>query len=57
MNHSLLIELHTEELHLKSLKALSESFANSILAALKNKPSHRPTASARPMPRRVVWPC
>ena len=37
MNHSLLIELHTEELPPKSLKALSESFANSILAALKEQ--------------------
>ena len=37
MNHSLLIELHTEELPSKSLKALSESFANSVLAALKEQ--------------------
>lgn len=37
MNHSLLIELHTEELPPKSLKALSESFANSVLAALKEQ--------------------
>ena len=37
MSHSLLIELHTEELPPKSLKALSDSFANSVLAALKEQ--------------------
>ncbi len=37
MNHSLLIELRTEELPPKSLKALSESFAASVFAALKEQ--------------------
>ncbi len=37
MSQSLLIELRTEELPPKSLKALSESFANSIFAALKDQ--------------------
>ena len=37
MNNSLLIELRTEELPPKSLKALSESFANSVFAALKEQ--------------------
>ena len=37
MNHSLLIELRTEELPPKSLKALSESFASSVFAALKEQ--------------------
>jgi len=37
MNNSLLIELRTEELPPKSLKALSESFASSVFAALKEQ--------------------
>ena len=37
MNNSLLIELRTEELPPKSLKALSDSFANSVFAALKDQ--------------------
>ena len=37
MSQSLLIELRTEELPPKSLKALSESFANSVFAALKEQ--------------------
>jgi glycyl-tRNA synthetase beta chain len=37
MNNSLLIELRTEELPPKSLKALSESFAGSVFAALKEQ--------------------
>lgn len=37
MNNSLLIELRTEELPPKSLKALSESFAASVFAALKEQ--------------------
>ena len=37
MNNSLLIELRTEELPPKSLKALSESFANSVFTALKEQ--------------------
>ncbi len=37
MNHSVLIELRTEELPPKSLKALSESFASSVFAALKEQ--------------------
>ncbi|MEO8409108.1 MAG: glycine--tRNA ligase subunit beta [Propionivibrio sp.] len=37
MNHSLLIELCTEELPPKSLKALSESFAANIFAALEEQ--------------------
>ena len=37
MNNSLLIELRTEELPPKSLKALSESFAAGVFAALKEQ--------------------
>jgi glycyl-tRNA synthetase beta chain len=37
MNHSLLIELRTEELPPKSLKALSEAFAHAVFAALKEQ--------------------
>jgi glycyl-tRNA synthetase beta chain len=37
MNNSLLIELRTEELPPKSLKALSEAFANGVFAALKEQ--------------------
>ena len=37
MSNSLLIELRTEELPPKSLKALSESFAGSVFAALKEQ--------------------
>ena len=37
MNKDLLIELRTEELPPKSLKALSESFANAVFAALKEQ--------------------
>jgi glycyl-tRNA synthetase beta chain len=37
MNPSLLIELRTEELPPKSLKALSEAFANGVFAALKEQ--------------------
>ena len=37
MNNSLLIELRTEELPPKSLKALSESFASGVFAALKEQ--------------------
>ena len=37
MNNSLLIELRTEELPPKSLKALSESFATNVFAALKEQ--------------------
>jgi len=37
MNNSLLIELRTEELPPKSLKALSESFAHSVFSALKDQ--------------------
>ncbi len=37
MNHSLLIELRTEELPPKSLKALSEAFAHTVFAALREQ--------------------
>ncbi|WP_301102400.1 glycine--tRNA ligase subunit beta [Propionivibrio sp.] len=37
MNNSLLIELRTEELPPKSLKALSEAFASGVFAALKEQ--------------------
>jgi len=37
MNDTLLIELRTEELPPKSLKVLSESFANAVFAALKEQ--------------------
>ena len=63
MNHSLLIELRTEELPPKSLKALFESFAASVFAAyffvylaLPTLVSSRWSASPRaaPMPSRVT---
>ena len=37
MNNSLLIELRTEELPPKSLKALSEAFAHAVFTALREQ--------------------
>ena len=56
MNHSLLIELRTEELPPKSLKALSESFASSVFAALKEQAFASPQSVCTPYatPRRLA---
>lgn len=56
MNHSLLIELRTEELPPKSLKALSESFASSVFAALKEQAFASPQSvcTAYATPRRLA---
>jgi len=55
-NDSLLIELRTEELPPKSLKALSESFASSVFAALKDQAFAAPDSVCTPYatPRRLA---
>ena len=56
MNNSLLIELRTEELPPKSLKALSEAFANGVFAALKEQAfaSANSVCTAYATPRRLA---
>ena len=56
MNETLLIELRTEELPPKSLKALSESFAASVFAALKEQAFASPDSVCTPYatPRRLA---
>jgi glycyl-tRNA synthetase beta chain len=56
MNETLLIELRTEELPPKSLKALSESFAASVFAALKEQAFAAPDSVCTPYatPRRLA---
>lgn len=56
MNSSLLIELRTEELPPKSLKALSESFAQSVFSALKEQAFASPQSTCTPYatPRRLA---
>ncbi len=56
MNETLLIELRTEELPPKSLKALSESFAASVFAALKEQAFTAPDSicTAYATPRRLA---
>ncbi|MBS1229587.1 MAG: glycyl-tRNA synthetase, beta subunit [Proteobacteria bacterium] len=56
MNNSLLIELRTEELPPKSLKALSESFASGVFAALKEQAfaSAQSVCTAYATPRRLA---
>jgi glycyl-tRNA synthetase beta chain len=56
MNDTLLIELRTEELPPKSLKALSEAFAASVFAALKDQAFTAPDSVCTPYstPRRLA---
>ena len=56
MGQSLLIELRTEELPPKSLKALSESFANSVFTALKEQAFASADSACTPYatPRRLA---
>ena len=56
MNPSLLIELRTEELPPKSLKALSEAFASGVFAALKEQALASPQSvcTAYATPRRLA---
>ena len=56
MSQSLLIELRTEELPPKSLKALSESFANSVFTALKEQAFASADSACTPYatPRRLA---
>ena len=56
MNPSLLIELRTEELPPKSLKALSEAFASGVFAALKEQAFASPQSvcTAYATPRRLA---
>jgi hypothetical protein len=55
MNDTVLIELRCEELPPKSLKALSEAFAESVFTALAAQASSPRTACARPTRRRAGW--
>jgi glycyl-tRNA synthetase beta subunit len=55
MNDTVLIELRTEELPPKSLKALSEPLPRSVFAALAAQGFAPPTASARPTRPRAGW--
>jgi glycyl-tRNA synthetase beta chain len=56
MSYSLLIELRTEELPPKSLKSLSEAFANGVFAALKEQAFAGPDSvcTAYATPRRLA---
>lgn len=56
MSNSLLIELRTEELPPKSLKTLSEAFANGVFAALKEQAFAGPDSvcTAYATPRRLA---
>lgn len=56
MSNSLLIELRTEELPPKSLKTLSEAFASSVFATLKEQAFAGPDSvcTAYATPRRLA---